>query len=75
MRGSEVFVVFSGVQVDLYTPIMAHCGPVPFLDKANGSRAACSFCAPQCKALAVHYRGAGYEFIAKKIAQAIGPLL
>ena len=60
--------------VDLYTPIMAQCGPVPFLDNATAGRAACELCAPSCKALSVHYTEAGYHFIASKIAQAIGPL-
>jgi hypothetical protein len=59
-------------QVDLYTPIMAHCGPVPFLDKPTAGRTACSLCAPQCEALSVHYRSPGYQFIAQAIAQAIG---
>jgi hypothetical protein len=67
--------MFLAEQVDLYTPIMAHCGPVPFLDKANGSRAPCSLCAPSCKGLQVHYTSAGYQFIAGKIKQAIEPLL
>lgn len=58
-----------GIEVlDIYTPIMEQCGPVPFED--TGSRA-CSLCAPNCAKISVHYGGAGYEFIASMIADAL----
>ena len=50
--------------VDLHTPLIKTCGPVPWLD--NGTNA-CSLCAPKCKALSVHYDSAGYTAIANII--------
>lgn len=54
--------------IDLYTPIMDECGPVPFQDTGSN---ACSLCAPNCANLSVHYSGDGYEFIAGVIADAL----
>ena len=55
----------AGVHViDIYTPIMQQCGPVPFRDEGP---TACSLCAPDCKNLAVHYTVTGYQFFAKHI--------
>ena len=54
--------------IDLYSPIMKECGPVPFQD--SGPRA-CRLCAPHCKALSVHYEQPGYEFIASIVAEAV----
>jgi len=54
--------------IDLYTPIMAKCGPVPWSD--NGT-AACALCAPRCRALGVHYSSAGYDFISDLIWKAV----
>lgn len=55
--------------VDIYSRIMARCGPVPFADAGPKE---CQLCAPHCKALAVHYTGAGYKFIAEQVAAALG---
>ena len=46
--------------VDLHTPLIAACGPVPWAD--NGTNA-CPLCAPQCKQLSVHYTSQGYKVI------------
>jgi lysophospholipase L1-like esterase len=50
--------------VDLHSPLIERCGPVPWAD--NGT-APCSLCAPRCKALSVHYDKAGYTVIASLI--------
>ena len=63
----------SGVKfVDLHTPLIAACGAVPWADKGA---AACKLCAPSCKRLSVHYIAAGYEFIARIVAQAAGLII
>ncbi len=54
--------------VDLHTPLIKTCGPVPWLD--NGTNA-CSLCAPKCKALSVHYDSAGYTAIANIIKNSL----
>ena len=59
---------FSVDFVDLHTPLIAACGPVPWAD--NGT-SACPLCAPKCKALSVHYTAAGYEVIQGLIYDAI----
>ena len=61
----------AGIQfVDLYTPLIAKCGPVPWADTGAN---ACALCAPNCKKLSVHYGQAGYEAIADLIWGAVGP--
>ena len=52
--------------VDLHTPLIKTCGPVPWAD--NGTNA-CSLCAPRCKGLSVHYDSAGYSVIANIIKE------
>ena len=65
-------IVRAGVQyIDLHTPLIQRCGPVPWAD--NGT-AACPLCAPKCKALSVHYQRSGYEVIARLVANATGLL-
>lgn len=54
--------------VDLHTPLIKKCGPVPWAD--NGTNA-CSLCAPKCKALSVHYDSAGYNVIANIIKNSL----
>ena len=54
--------------IDLYTPIMKQCGPVPFRDTGP---TACEYCAPDCKRLSVHYGPEGYAFIARTIARSL----
>jgi lysophospholipase L1-like esterase len=51
--------------VDLYSAVMAKCGPVPFQDTGDK---ACSLCAPNCKGLSVHYSKPGYQFISSLVA-------
>ena len=58
--------------VDLHTPLVSRCGPVPWAD--TGAKA-CPLCAPQCKSLSVHYDGAGYEVIAELIINATGLMM
>ncbi len=54
-----------GVQfVDLHTPLINACGPVPWADTGAN---ACHLCAPNCKKLSVHYTTSGYDFIADLI--------
>ena len=57
--------------IDIYTPIIDQCGPVPFADTGPKK---CGLCAPHCKALSVHYTGAGYHFIAEHVAAALKTL-
>eukprot|EP00038_Savillea_parva_P007245 m.168811 g.168811 ORF g.168811 m.168811 type:complete len:325 (+) comp13008_c0_seq1:44-1018(+) len=57
--------------LDLYDPLMAKCGPVPWADEGPN---ACSLCAPKCKSLVVHYTPAGYSVIASLILDAIRKL-
>ena len=54
--------------IDIYAAIIDQCGPVPFVDVG---RKKCGLCAPHCKALTVHYTGAGYHFIAGHVAAAL----
>ena len=54
--------------VDLHTPLIAACGPVPWAD--NGTNA-CPLCAPQCKQLSVHYTSQGYKVIQGLIYDAL----
>jgi len=52
----------SGLQfIDLHTPLIKECGPVPWQDTGPN---ACQLCAPNCKGLSVHYGPAGYSKIA-----------
>ena len=61
----------AGIQfVDLYAPLIAKCGPVPWADTGAN---ACALCAPNCKKLSVHYSQAGYELIADLVWDAVGP--
>lgn len=55
--------------VDLHAPLIKECGPVPWADAGPD---ACVLCAPNCKALSVHYTDIGYQFIAEIIAEGIG---
>lgn len=57
-----------GKFVDLHTPLVRTCGPVPWADTGPE---ACPLCAPQCTALSVHYAAAGYEKIASIIWSAV----
>lgn len=57
--------------VDLHSPLVSECGPVPWADQGPK---ACGLCAPQCKQLSVHYSKAGYERIAALVWAAVsGP--
>eukprot|EP00750_Incisomonas_marina_P031689 INCI8277.9.p3 GENE.INCI8277.9~~INCI8277.9.p3 ORF type:complete len:139 (+),score=13.49 INCI8277.9:720-1136(+) len=51
--------------LDLHTPIIERCGPVPWNDTGQN---ACDLCAPRCKTLSVHYTSVGYNWIAELIA-------
>jgi hypothetical protein len=62
-----------GIQVlDIYTPNMAQCSPVPFTDDGPNK---CKLCASHRKALTVHYTGAGYHFIAGHVVAALNSTL
>lgn len=68
-RRAATIMAAAGIPIiDLYTPIMAECGPVPWAD--SGPKA-CLLCAPNCKSLAVHYTATGYNFIANIVAKAL----
>mmetsp|Transcript_20842 Transcript_20842/g.54173 ORF Transcript_20842/g.54173 Transcript_20842/m.54173 type:complete len:338 (+) Transcript_20842:22-1035(+) len=57
--------------LDMYTPLINECGPVPWADEGPN---ACTLCAPDCKALSVHYTKAGYNVIASHVLAAIKAL-
>lgn len=65
---SSVMAAANIPTIDLYTPIMHECGPVPFADSGPH---ACRLCAPHCKSLAVHYTDVGYQFIAGIVHKAL----
>ena len=67
-RAKAVMAAAGVPTVDLYSPLIAMCGPVPWADDGPS---ACKLCAPLCKALSVHYTPEGYQFIASKILAAI----
>ena len=55
--------------IDLHTPLINKCGPVPWADQGPN---ACVLCAPHCKQLSVHYSSAGYNVIADLIWGKVG---
>lgn len=68
-RRATALMSEKGIEIiDVYTPIMDQCGPVPFQDTGSQS---CSLCAPNCAKIKVHYSQDGYEFIAGVIADGL----
>lgn len=70
-RAKEVMSSANVPFLDLYTPLIEKCGPVPWADDGPS---ACPLCAPNCKALSVHYEPAGYSVIASLILEAVKAL-